>query len=274
MEFCRMQKSINPETKISQLLLADPEMVINTLISLNAKFSRLRNPLLRRLLVKRVSIADACKISNTPVADFMGSMKKIGFRLDGDPTVVQQAENSDFVEPRDYLEFDVRPVLAAGEDPLKAILATVKLLEADQGLKLINTFEPLPLIHLLADKGFAWRVSKEAPDVIVTYFNKVLGAVFRPVRSIVPAEDHEVFDRLLAGYNQTQLSYLDVRGLEMPGPMLAILAQTPDLKEGKALYVHHKKVPVYLLPELEKQGLCYAIKNVAPGDVHLLIYRK
>lgn len=274
MDFCQMQMIINTDTKISQLLQAEPELVINTLVSLNAKFSRLRNPLLRRLLVKRVSIADACKISNTPVTDFMRSMEQIGFRLAGSPPVGPERTTPVFIEPRDYLELDARPILANGRDPLKEILATVKLLEEDQGLKLINTFEPLPLIHLLAEKGFGWRVSKESPDLVITFFNKAPGVELGSNPLPVPAADGQAFDRLLAGFEQRRLSYLDVRGLEMPGPMLAILAQTPGLKAGEALFVNHKKVPVYLLPELEKQGLCYAIKNIAPGDVHLLIYRK
>ncbi len=68
--------------------------------------------------------------------------------------------------------------------------------------------------------------------------------------------------------------FLDVRQLEMPKPMLAILEQTPNLVAGNALFVYHKKIPVYLLPELEKQGLTYVFKTIGPADINMLIYKK
>lgn len=270
-----MQTTIDANTKISVLLQADPDLVISTLIQLNGKFSRLKNPVLRKLLVKRVSISDACRISNTPVHDFLKRMENIGFRLKDDPqpATVAEREPSVFTEPLDYLELDVRPILAAGKDPLKEILAAVKLLEENQGLKLINTFEPVPLIQLLAEKGFSSRVTKESADLVITYFHRT-GSVSNGMPAAAPVSNAATFDRVLAGFEQSRLSYLDVRQLEMPGPMLAILAQTPELRSGEALFVNHKKLPVYLLPELEKQGLSYTFKTVAAGDVHVLIYRK
>ncbi len=276
--FCVMELTINAQTKISQLLEVDRDLVIKTLVGLNKKFSRLKNPLLRNLLVKRVSIADACKISKTEIADFMLSMKQIGFKINGDNPVENNiaALNAPFQEPLDYLELDVRPVLAQDKDPLKEILACIKKLEEGQGLKLINTFEPLPLIHLLADKGFSFRVEHPEPNLVVTYFSKAGSTadetVIIPIT--VPTADNDQFDRLLKRFEDHRVIFLDVRQLEMPKPMLAILEQTPNLVAGNALFVYHKKIPVYLLPELEKQGLTYIFKTIGPADINMLIYKK
>jgi uncharacterized protein (DUF2249 family) len=274
-----MQMTINIHTRISRLLEYDRDGVIQVLTELNAKFARLKNPLLRRLLVNRVSIADACRISNTPVADFMRSMEEIGFCIDGKVSPEAQAGLPEvslgFTEPLDYLEIDVRPILANGKDPLKEILASVKLLEEGQGLKLLNTFEPTPLIRLLAGKGFNWRVDRVAPDLVVTCFysaEKLGGRVV--IAEPAAITDEQLFDRALAGFRTDKLKYIDVRELQMPGPMLAILEQTPGITDGGALFVYHKKIPVYLLPELEKQGLSYIFKAKGPGDVHMLIYKK
>jgi hypothetical protein len=43
-----MELAINPQTKISQLLEVDRDLVIKTLVGLNKKFSRLKNPLLQK----------------------------------------------------------------------------------------------------------------------------------------------------------------------------------------------------------------------------------
>jgi len=273
-----MKPIINAQTKISQLLEVEPDHVMNTLVSLNKKFSKLKNPLLRNLLAKRVSIADACKISKTEVADFMWSMKQIGFNVTGEGSIENNiaAPTASFKEPLVYLELDVRPVLAQDKDPLKEILAAVKKLEEGQGLKLVNTFEPLPLIHLLADQGFSYRVEHPEPNLVVTYFSKAGPTAIETatIPLTVPTADNDQFDRLLKRFEDQRTTFLDVRKLEMPKPMLAILEQTPNLNIGDALFVYHKKIPVYLLPELEKQGLTYVFKTVGPDNINMLIYKK
>ena len=273
-----MVKTISAQTKISQLLEVDPDLVIETLINLNGKFSRLKNPILRNLLIKRVSIADACKISNTEIADFMWSMEQIGFHATNEaPDKNNLPRVADlFEEPFDYLELDVRPILALDKDPLKEILSCIKKLQENQGLKLINTFEPFPLINLLAGKGFSYRIEQADPNTVITYFNKTtLGTdEITKIPANEPMIDDKQFDELLANFTPDQVIYLDVRELEMPKPMLAILEQTPNLIAGKALFIYHKKIPVYLLPELEKQGLDYVFKTIAPGNVNMLICKK
>ncbi|MBH2024552.1 MAG: DUF2249 domain-containing protein, partial [Flavobacteriales bacterium] len=67
---------------------------------------------------------------------------------------------------------------------------------------------------------------------------------------------------------------IDVRELEMPGPMQAILGELEILPEGNALYIDHKRVPVYLLEELADKDFEVHIHNVAEGDVKMLIFRK
>jgi uncharacterized protein (DUF2249 family) len=273
-----MELTINAQTKISQLLEVDRDLVINTLVGLNKKFSKLKNPLLRNLLVKRVSIADACKISKTDITDFMLSMKQIGFKIAEETRVENRPPEliKPFLEPLNYFELDVRPILAQDKDPLKEILASVKKLKDGQGLKLINTFEPLPLINLLADKGFSYRVEHTRPNMVVTYFNRSGNVPEETVTDSLtePTMDDEQFDQKLESFGKDSIKYLDVRKLEMPKPMLAILEQTTDLNSKSALFVYHKKIPVYLLPELERQGLGYAFKTIGPGDVNMLIYKK
>ena len=72
---------------------------------------------------------------------------------------------------------------------------------------------------------------------------------------------------------ENQLVTIDVRKLEMPLPMHSILEALETLSVEKALFVYHKRIPVFLLPELEERKLSYRIKEISEGEVRLLIYK-
>ena len=51
------------------------------------------------------------------------------------------------------------------------------------------------------------------------------------------------------------------------------LEELEELKENGALYVHHKKVPQYLLPELAERNFKTWIAEVDENNVKLLIHK-
>jgi len=274
--FCQMITSISPETTIKDLLEINQDLVIPALIKLNRSFSKLKNPILRKLLARRVSIADACKIAGCSIPDFIKTMKQVGVAFEMEIT----EETSDSPKPAfklagHYRTLDVRPILAQDKDPLKEIMANICTLEKYQGLKLINTFEPLPLIHLLAERGFTHFTVSPEDGLVITYFypNGTKPAIAKEPVDYEKTANAALFEESLKRFDPDHLTYLDVRQLEMPKPMLSILEQILHLGGNDALFVYHKKIPVYLLPELEKQGFSYAFKNIAPGNVNMLIFK-
>jgi hypothetical protein len=60
----------------------------------------------------------------------------------------------------------------------------------------------------------------------------------------------------------------------MPGPMMAILDAIESLPPETALFVYHKRIPVFLLPELKEKKFDYRIKEIADNEVHLLIFKE
>ncbi len=66
---------------------------------------------------------------------------------------------------------------------------------------------------------------------------------------------------------------MDVRNLEMPLPMMTILEAIENLPGDYALFVYHKRIPVFLLPELASKGFEYRINEISNGEVHLLIFK-
>ena len=136
-------------------------------------------------------------------------------------------------------------------------------------LKIINSFEPTPLMHLLGKQGFESYAEVVSDELVNTYFYKTDNPLV--------TENKETnytagWDDILIRFKD-KLETIDVRALEMPLPMHSILEALESLPVDKALFVYHKRIPVFLLPELEEQHFSYRIKEISDAEVHLLIYK-
>jgi uncharacterized protein (DUF2249 family) len=266
---------INANTKINSILKQNAD-ALEAIISISPKFNKLRNPLLRKLIASRTSISEAGKIAGVSVHDFFTKLKPLGFTVD--ETITAEKDNHPQTVPgflkhaaaKNIEELDVRPVIESGKDPFSIIMRKIKQLEAGKILKLINSFQPIPLINILSKQGFEHYVETTNENVVNTYFYKPGETKFTGSEEVKPAEDWET---LLQQF-ENNLVTIDVRPLEMPQPMLTILDELERLPDGKALYVYHKRIPVFLLPELSERNFDYRIKEISDGEVHLLIFKK
>ncbi|MGV3504048.1 MAG: DUF2249 domain-containing protein [Adhaeribacter sp.] len=262
---------INAQTRISTLIRHNPG-VIDAIASINRHFHKLHNPLLRKVLASRVTIADAARIGGTEVSVFFDKLQDLGFvceKAGGETPAAETAPQPTL--PPVGLRLDVREELQKGQDPFSAILRAAEELPPNQSLLLVNTFAPVPLYQVLGKKGFVYHTEKPQADLVLTYFYRQSAVPqFSPGGEAAPAGD---FDELFSHY-QGRLAETDVRHLEMPLPMVTILETLPDLAPGQALLVYHRRVPQYLLPELEARGYACAWKEDGPQEVRLLIYKK
>lgn len=269
---------INKNTKISQLINHHKD-ALQVIVQLSPDFKKLRNPLIRKLMASRTSIAMASKIGGCTPEDFFDALEKLGFETKTDENTIHKTPK-DKAKP-DFLKslkatqietFDVRNLLANGNDPLKIILKKIKQLEIGHALNVINTFEPVPLIALMEKQGFKTYVETIAEDRFDTYFYKTPGANSIKSPEMDELSDVSDWDILLKKF-ENNLIEIDVRSLEMPEPMIRILHALEDLRADQALYVFHKKVPVFLLNELNDRAFEFRIKNVQEGEVYLLIFK-
>ena len=76
-----MMKTINANTKIAFLIKQHPD-ALDAIVSLSPKFEKLRNPILRKLMAGRASIAMASKIGGCSVSDFFVKLKDLGFEVE------------------------------------------------------------------------------------------------------------------------------------------------------------------------------------------------
>lgn len=67
---------------------------------------------------------------------------------------------------------DVRPILAAGEEPLELILETAAEVPEGNVLEITAPFEPVPLYSVLADRGFVHRTEMRGVDEFVVWFTQ------------------------------------------------------------------------------------------------------
>ncbi len=270
---------INEQTKISALLKHHAD-ALEAIVSLSPDFKKLRNPILRKLMAGRTSIAMAAKVGKCSVDDFFRVLQPLGFEVT--PTTANTKVQTDAgvsstlpdflknIDQNSIQVFDVRELLASGTDPLKAIQQKVKQLRSGEVLNIINTFKPVPLISLLAKQGFQAYVKQDGDDYFETYFFKT--ATSTPSISTEKPQEAMDWEQLLKQFEQ-KLVHLDVRHLEMPMPMMTILESLDKLAVDEALYVHHKRIPVFLLTELKDRQFDYRIKEQGEGDVYLLIFK-
>mgnify|MGYP002640430767 CR=1 FL=1 len=168
------------------------------------------------------------------------------------------------------IELDVRPILAKGIDPFKSIMAELEKMADGNTLMIINTFEPIPLLKILKTKGYSYETERPENGVVHTYLEKT-GEEKVSEMEASPTKGLN-FEDIELKY-QGKMTEVDVRHLEMPLPMVTILEEIENVAEGNALYVHHKKLPQYLIPELEERKFCWVSKEIDDSNLKLIIFK-
>lgn len=268
--------TINANTKIASLLKHNAD-ALEAIVSISPKFAKLKNPILRKVIAVRTSIAMASKLGGCSVDDFFKKLQPLGFDIDTTGVEMEKKyENKPVpafmknIAADKMIELDVRSIIESGKDPLDIIVKKVKSLETDAVLKIINSFEPTPLMHLLGNQGFESYTETISDNLVNTYFYKKGDLTILPGNN--KTDYLKGWEEILNRFKD-KLVTIDVRALEMPLPMHTILETLNILPSDKALFVYHKRIPVFLLPELEEQQFSYRIKEISDAEVHLLIYK-
>ena len=266
--------TVNAETKIGTIIKGNPQ-AIEVLISISQHFKKLRNPFLRKILAPRVTVAEAAKIGNCNVETILNGLGRIGFEINS--VLVDSLETpADAPAILDELEvagsIDVRLDLINGIDPFNSIMEKLSNIAPGETLLIINSFEPAPLIRILKGKGYKISVSGKQPNTVLTYITKTGENGEVRTEEKEPSENPELFESILKHYH-LKFTEIDVREMEMPKPMIAILDELDHLKSGEALYVRHKKIPLFLFPELKDRNFNYVFKQTET-EVILIIYNQ
>jgi len=166
--------NITPETKIDQLLKAYPELEA-TLIDIAPAFKKLQNPVLRKTIAKVTSIRQAAKIGNIPLGEVINRLRQqVGQQMLND---VSEGTDENDTEPPGWFDrshvvktLDARPMLEAGEEPVKFVFKELDKIGSGQIFELVTPFLPAPLIAMAQKKGFQVWTKQTAENHFSNYF--------------------------------------------------------------------------------------------------------
>ena len=267
---------INENTKISVLINFNPKSV-DAIVSISNNFDKLKIPILRKVLASRVSIKQAAKIGGSSVDEFYNKLIPLGFKIkentiNSKKNLVEPSSNHfQEINEDNVTDLDVREMLKAGKDPFNIIMNALSNLSTNSVLKIINTFEPTPLISILSKKGYVHNTIVIEKQLVHTYFKKDSAIIFDN-KEISDNNSSEEITIVLKSFG-TNIKELDVRHLEMPLPMAMILNELPSLPDDYILLVNHKKVPKFLFPELAERGYQWRIQIISENNVKLFIFK-
>lgn len=166
-------------------------------------------------------------------------------------------------------ELDVRPILRAGGEPFTVIMEAVKGLGSGQALRLLATFEPVPLYGALAKKGFdhaARQIGGGDWEVLFTSTMVAGSQQGQPAQATAKNASS-------SGWPEPS-RHLDNRELEPPEPLVRTLAAVEELQPGEVLSVLLCREPVFLFPKLGERGHEWQGGFDADGTTYKLLVRK
>jgi len=169
------QLIITPKTKVLQLIETYPQLE-DVLIRFVPAFSKLKNPLLRRTVAKIATLQQAASIGNVKTGDLINLLRKeVGQELlnPGEDTAYNTKKPSWFEEKLIEKEFDIRDMLAAGEQPVNQVMSDLNQLNIGKIYKLTSPFLPAPLIDKATSLKIDHWVLKDQDNLVFVYFYKM-----------------------------------------------------------------------------------------------------
>jgi uncharacterized protein (DUF2249 family) len=146
----------------------------------------------------------------------------------------------------DGTPFDVRPVLAGGEDPFTVLMERADTVEFGEVLVVDAPFNPSPLRRVLGSQGFSSFAQRLSEGHWRVFFRRDGGGDW--------AAEADIVTEGALSWREDDGIHIDVRKLQPPQPMVAILSLIDGLPAPETLIVHHDRMPSFLIPELAERG--------------------
>jgi len=266
------QQPILASERISDVLSRFPNLV-DTLIDASPAFRNLRNPIMRHVQSRLVTVSQAAGIAGLNPADLTRKLNvaagltnvniddgQVGSRADRTSISIDQADVPIAAE------IDVRPIMERGEEPFGAIMTAVRTIPPGAGLRLIAGFEPLPLYDVLAKKGFSYQSREIGNGAWEIVFVRSTEDVDLPPSNGSASAGSTIWQSDIAAEVT-----IDVSELVPPEPMIKILEALEQLQPGSRLLVHHVRRPIHLYDRLNEMGYRHQTRDLGPGKVEVLI---
>ena len=176
-----MDTGITLDTKIADLL-NDYEGMKEILISINPKFKKLNNPVLRRTLGRIASVRQAAIVGNIDPKDLVDQLRKaVGQEPICEDCEIKNAEcfvpeptpTPEWVKTANpAVELNANELLDAEKNPLAEVRITLNKLKEGEVLLLRADFQPEPLIEEFAKQGLTLHTEQKEDGTYATYIRK------------------------------------------------------------------------------------------------------
>ena len=265
--------TIAPDTRIGDLLQEYPEL-LEVLADYAPAFAKLRNPLLRRVIGRMATLAQAASMGGVDLPELLQTLRKAAGEPASAPdeaatTLAQMPLSAATPEPPQWLDetrvaarFDARPLHVEGRNPIAPILKAAQDVPVGHIFHLRNTFEPLPLYEVLGEQGLIPWARSHGPDDWDVFFYRT-----RPGEEVGPHPGSAAE----SGAPPVASVSIDVSQLTPPEPMMRVLEALAQLQPGDTLLVRHVQRPMYLYRKLDDKGHAHQTWEMGPGHVEILI---
>lgn len=256
--------AVTLDMKVSEVLKRHPEL-LEVLVERSPEFRRLRNPVLRRVMTRLVTLRQAAAMAGIDPAELVAALNQ-ALGVEAVPQAGGALGSRTGPRPdwaRDDLvaaELDVREMQRREEEPFGAIMQRVATVPPGRIFKLRNTFEPFPLYEVLGRRGFTAWAQRVADDDWVIYFYREGETEGRSAAKAEALPEDVLPDRVV-----------DITELVPPEPMIKILTALEEMEPGQTLLVNHLRRPIYLLEVLEERGYPYRVVEGPEGRVQIFI---
>ena len=260
---------ITKNSRISKIIKSQA-LAIDSILGINRHFGKLKASTLQKYSDSSVIVKDLAKIGKLSSNDFLKHISNMGFDVEYDHQDTEEDYQEDIhYDTLDVVTLDVRPTIASGADPFQEIMQAIDSLPEYKTLKIINIFVPIPLINLLKGKGYITWTNTISNDEFHTFFSKVPSSNSKIISQNAATGS---FEEKLESFGK-KVKEIDVRHLDMPQPMVTILEEMEALPDDHVLYVHHKKIPQFLLPELKARNYHWMSKDMEAGYILFIVYK-
>jgi uncharacterized protein (DUF2249 family) len=262
---------ITKDTLIKKIINKE---TIDKIRAINEHFNKIEPWKYEKYADSKFYVKDLVKIGEIHINVLLKHIETFGFEVEYTMEEVPKFQDENKVlniDATKIVKLDVRPTIAAGADPFDEIMAAVKVLKDDETLQIINVFVPIPLVNVMKGKGYKSWTNTISDNEFHTFFTKSETTTKEIVTDKAPKSKMS-FDDTLASYGDN-VKEIDVRHLEMPEPMITILKEMETLPKTHVLLVNHKKIPQFLLPELESRGYKWLSKKVDDDYILFIVFK-
>lgn len=271
------QDPILASDKIGDVLKRHPDL-FEVLVELSPAFAKLRNPVVRRVQTRLVTVAQAAAIAGLGAPELTQRLNVAAGITDTPaeaaprpPDAADRTEPTWLSDANLVQELDARPIMARGEEPFKQIMVAAQSVPTGSSFRLIAGFEPLPLYGVLEKQGFAHFTKRHSDDHWEVTFHREEAQAEKAIGAPKAADPSEAVDWSAAPSAEVTI---DVSELVPPEPMIKILETLETLPVDGRLLVHHVRRPIHLYDRLDELGYAHDTRDIGPGRVEVMIQKR